>query len=112
MNNEILLNALLGFFTFGLALMYRFGFFRIFLTKDPDKFFFLEVDLKHYRRVDNICFWIVSFMALLVLLNSILAFYLHVPIISMIFLVIAFPGTIIYRFLYIIFHGRRTWGNC
>jgi len=57
------------------------------------------------QMLDVTSFWVISLMALFCVLNGILSYLFNVPIISMLFVVVAFPGVMLFR-LFLIFKAK------
>jgi hypothetical protein len=103
-----LINLAIAFVMLLYALMFRYGYFRgkqnnkYRKTINLDEILFPGLDENLAHRVDLICFWVVLCMTMLTAINGgMSALFTSVPNVSMIFLVIAFPGVMIFRFFYI-----------
>jgi hypothetical protein len=96
------------------ALMFRYGYFSG-KAKEPnkivslDKFFPYIVDRKLSDKADVVCFWVSLAMAVLIALNGLLSFAApKIPNIRMLFLMGAFPGAMILRFIYMGFKRKNS----
>ncbi|MBK6880618.1 MAG: hypothetical protein IPN65_03360 [Elusimicrobia bacterium] len=69
-----------------------------------DDVFFPGLDEKKGEKADTICFRVSVLMGILLALNGVLsAFFRAIPNIGMIFIVVSFPGLMIFRFIYLFF---------
>lgn len=67
-----------------------------------DDAFFPGLDEKKGQKADTICFRVSVLMGILLALNGVLsAFFSMIPNIGMIFVIISFPGLMIFRFIYL-----------
>ncbi|MDD5491993.1 MAG: hypothetical protein PHV60_04860 [bacterium] len=116
MNNpENLFNIAIGVAIFIYALMYRYGYFRGKQNSrfrkiiNMDEFLFPNLNEEIAHRADILSFWVCSFMAVLIVLNGIeSALTSIIPNISMIFIVISFPGVLILRIIYILVKKNKS----
>jgi hypothetical protein len=105
---ENLINIAIGYGIVIYGLMFRDGWFRgkkdnryrkIFSFDDA---FFPGLDEKKGQKADTICFRVSVLMGILLALNGVLSVvFSAIPNIGMIFIIIAFPGLMIFRFIYL-----------
>ena len=107
MNDEVVFTVAFGIGIFIVGLMYKAG---ILSGRKNSKYrniisfeaiIFKEVKESILIKVDNISFWICASMAILTIINGLLQNAVYwIPNITMIFVVIALLGTVIFRLIY------------
>lgn len=105
---EIFMNIGLGYGIMIYAFMFKEGLFRGKLNNrfrkviNLEELFFGNISEELGKKADAICFKITFLMSICIILNGVLGLIWHsVPTISFIFMIIAFPIVIIFRFLYV-----------
>ncbi|MFA5162762.1 MAG: hypothetical protein WC421_11035 [Elusimicrobiales bacterium] len=112
--NENFMSIIFGYGVMIYALMFKEGLFsgklntRFRKVVALEKLFFGTISESVISEADSICFKIAILMSIAIMLNGFVSlFWPLVPNISLAFAIVAFPGVMVFRMVYILYRKQR-----